>query len=242
MRTDESVPNSDQVLAALKQKGGEVAHVLEMLLGACWNNWKDILRNLRAKDPTNPTPAEWAKFKDYLFPVLKERGIKDPDALLAFRMQLDAKAAPSAPAKLGSPVEIGDAAAERKSAAREPVALKDSAATISAASSARAVAQTSAFGRTSAEVLSRAKAAIEAGENPHIIAEMLACANEHFHTSQREISRAVGWHPSKVSRVLRWHRSGYKEWSPFGPTTRAGRAAGRKNSKGSGGDGRRSPR
>jgi hypothetical protein len=87
-------------------------------------------------------------------------------------------------------------------------------------------------------VLSRAKAAIEAGENPRIIAEMLACANEHFHTSQRKIGGAVGWDHSKVSRVLKWRRTGYKQSSPFGPTTRAGRASHRKDSNGSGGSAR----
>ena len=107
-----------------------------------------------------------------------------------------------------------------------------------AASPPGPVARTVAFGTTKAEVLSRAKAAIEAGENPRNTAERLACACEDFHASQREIGRAVGLCASRVSRLLKWRRSGYEQSSPFGPTTRAGRAAHRKhNNNGSGGCG-----
>jgi hypothetical protein len=226
MRTDESVPNCDQVLAALMQKGGEVAHVLEMLLEACWNNWKEILRNLRAVDPTNPTTVEWAEFKDYVFRVLKERSIEHPEELLKFKMQRDAQAAPLATAKVGPPVEIGDA--QRKSAGREPVALKESAVPAPAASPPRAVAQTAAFGTTKAEVLSRAKAAREAGESLRVIAEMLASAQEVFHATQQEIGEAIGRSASWVNRLLKWRQSGYNQPSPHGPTTRAGRASRRK--------------
>jgi hypothetical protein len=159
----------------------------------------------------------------------------EPAARLASRAQRDGKAAPSAPAKVGPPVEICDVAAQRKSAEREPVALKNNPTTTSTALPPRPAARTVAYGTTKAEVLSRAKAAIEAGESLRAIAERLACAKEDFHTSQRQISRAVGWHPSKVSRVLKWRRTGYKQSSPFGPTTRAGRASRRKNNSGSGG-------
>jgi hypothetical protein len=242
MRYYKSVPNSDQVLAALMQKGGEVAHVLEMLQLASWNNWKDILSNqLRAADPTNPTPAEWAVFKDYVFRALKERRIENPEKLLESKMELDAKAAPSAPVKVEPPVEIDKIAAQQKCTERDPVALENRPATTSATSPPRAVARTVAYGTTKAEVLSRAKAAVEAGESWRNIAEILACANEDFHATQREIGQAIGRHPNSVNHVLKWRRSGYKEPSPFGPTTRAGRASRRKDNNGPGGRGRRSP-
>jgi len=78
---------------------------------------------------------------------------------------------------------------------------------------------------TKAELLSRAKAAIEAGESPRDTAEALALAQKDFNASQREIAKAVGRSASWVNRLLKWRRSGYKESSPFGPTTRAGRIA-----------------
>ena len=101
----------------------------------------------------------------------------------------------------------------------------------SAAPPPRPVAPTVAYGITKAEVLSRAKAAIEAGESPHNTAERLAWAHEDFHASQREIGRAIGLSASSVSRLLKWRRSGYQQCSPFGPTTRAGRAAHRRHNK-----------
>jgi hypothetical protein len=152
-----------------------------------------------------------------------------PAAEIASRAQLDAKAAPSAPAKLGSPVEVGDIATQRKSAERDPVALKNSPATTPA------LPRRVAYGATKAEVLSRAKAGIEAGETRRLTAERLACANEDFNASQKEIGQATGLSRGTVSRLLTWRRSGYKLSSPHGPTTRAGRASQRKHRNGSGG-------
>jgi cytoskeletal protein RodZ len=48
---------------------------------------------------------------------------------------------------------------------------------------------------------------------------------EDFKATQREIAEAVGRSPSWVNRLLKWHRSGYKQYSPFGPTTKAGRVS-----------------
>ena len=234
MGTDESAANGDEMevlAAALKRKGPEMACLLVMLQEHCWNNWKEILRKLRAADPTNPTPAEWADFKDYAFRPLKERGFKDPAAALAFQVQLlDAKAAAPAPSKVGSPAEIAKVAAERKSE-REPVALENRPATTSAASPPHPALRKATFGTTKAEVLSYAKAAVEAHASPRSIAEILACAHEDFHASQGEIARKVGRDRSWVSRRLKWRRSGYKVASPSGPTTRSGRAALRKHKK-----------
>ena len=81
-------------------------------------------------------------------------------------------------------------------------------------------------GSTKAELLSRAKAAIEAGESfLRDAAEALALAQKAFNASQREIAEAIGRSASWVNRLLKWRRSGYKEYSPFGPTTKAGRVA-----------------
>jgi hypothetical protein len=55
------------------------------------------------------------------------------------------------------------------------------------------------------------------------------------------MGRAIGWYASKVCRVLKWRRSGYRETSPFGPTTRAGRASRRKGNKGTRGGGAAKP-
>lgn len=101
----------------------------------------------------------------------------------------------------------------------------------SAASPPPPVARNVAWGATKAEVLSRAKAAVEAGESPRNTAGRLARAHEDFHASQREIGRAVGRSASWVNRLLKWRRSGYKQSSPFGPTTRVGRAARRNHNK-----------
>ena len=87
------------------------------------------------------------------------------------------------------------------------------------------VTATVTSGTTKAEVLSRTKAAIEAGESLRDTARRLAFAQEDFHASQREIAEAIGRSASWVNRLLKWRRSGYKECNAFGPTTRAGRAA-----------------
>ncbi|MGH7211980.1 MAG: hypothetical protein ACREF1_11045 [Acetobacteraceae bacterium] len=90
--------------------------------------------------------------------------------------------------------------------------------------STRPVARAIAYRTTKAEVLDRAKAAVETGESLRNIAERLAGAKQDFHASQREIGRALGRSASWVNRLLTWRRSGYKQSSPFGPTTRAARA------------------
>jgi len=77
---------------------------------------------------------------------------------------------------------------------------------------------------TKAELLCRAKAAIDAGESAlHEAAEALVLAQQDFNATQREIAEAVGRSLGWVNRLLKWRRSGYKESSPFGPTTRVGR-------------------
>ena len=94
-----------------------------------------------------------------------------------------------------------------------------------AASAVTLVAATVTNWTTKAEVLSCARAAIEAGEDRRNVTELLAIAQNDFHATQREIAAAVGRSASWVNHLLNWRRSGYKEHSPFGPTTRAGRIA-----------------
>ena len=95
-------------------------------------------------------------------------------------------------------------------------------------STTRPIARPIEYRITKTEVLNRVKAALEAGESLRNIAERLAAAKEDFHASQREIGRALGRSASWVNRVLSWRQSGYKQSSPFGPTTRAARAVRRK--------------
>ena len=97
-----------------------------------------------------------------------------------------------------------------------------------AASAVTLVAATVTNWTTKAEVLSYARAAKEAGENPRNVIELLAIAENDFHATQRESGKAVGHCAGTISRMLKWRRSGYKGRSPFGPTTRAERAAQRR--------------
>ena len=146
-----------------RRQGPTVAHVVQLLQTAYPKAWEQHLRNrLGATDPADLTPTALADFTDHVFWLVRQTGIRDPAAWLAFRAQLDAEAAA---AKRGSPVEIGDVAAQRKSAARQPVALENSPATSPAASPPRP-AGTVARETTKAEMPSRAKAAVEAGESP----------------------------------------------------------------------------
>jgi hypothetical protein len=81
-------------------------------------------------------------------------------------------------------------------------------------------------GSTKAELLGWAKETIDAGENSlRDAVEALALAQKDFNATQREIAEAVGRSASWVNRVLKWRRSGYRDYSPFGPTTKAGRVA-----------------
>lgn len=84
-----------------------------------------------------------------MFWVVKQNGIRDPAAHLAYQVQLEAEAAQ---AKLEPSLKIGDIAAQSKSAGPRPVKLENSPAGTSAASSPPPpVAQTIASGTTKAE-------------------------------------------------------------------------------------------
>ena len=69
---------------------------------------------------------------------------------------------------------------------------------------------------TKAELLERAKAAVEAGEQSlHDAAEALGLAEEDRSATQREMAEAVGKSASWVNKLLKWRRSGYKDHSPL---------------------------
>jgi hypothetical protein len=76
---------------------------------------------------------------------------------------------------------------------------------------------------TKADLLRRAKDAIEAGDQSlREAADALALAQDDFKASQREIAEAVGKSAAWVNRLLRWRREGCVG-SPFGPGSKAGR-------------------
>ena len=123
MRTDANVASGNSKLTALMQQGVTVAHIVQLLQTAFPKRWQQHLHNrLGATRPTDLTPAELAEFTDHVFWMVKQTGIEDPAAMLAFWAQLDAK---KAAVKLETPVQTADIAAERKLAEREPVALNN---------------------------------------------------------------------------------------------------------------------
>jgi hypothetical protein len=76
---------------------------------------------------------------------------------------------------------------------------------------------------TKADLFSRAKNAIEAGEQSlHEAAEALALAQDDFRASQREIADFAGKSVAWVNRLLQWRRQGFVD-TPFGPGSKAGR-------------------
>jgi len=73
------------------------------------------------------------------------------------------------------------------------------------------------------ELLSRARHAIQAGENSlHDAAEDIAAAREQGAT-QRQIAEAVGKSAAWVNRLLKWRQSGYQDGTAFGPQAKASR-------------------
>jgi hypothetical protein len=77
---------------------------------------------------------------------------------------------------------------------------------------------------TKADLFSRAKDAIEAGDRSlQAAAEALALAQEDFKASQREIAEALGKSVAWVNRLLQWQRQGCVG-TPFGPGSKARRA------------------
>jgi hypothetical protein len=225
MRTDASVTNDDPGLGGGSRECPTAAELVELLQTAYPINWEQHLRKrldtFGVADPADLTPAKLAEFRNDVFRAVKQVGIKDPTAWILRRAQAQPKAPVSQTRSTG---QVKAAAGQPKSAENDPVALESSPARASAAR-ALPLSRTAICGTTKAEVLGRAKVAVETGESPRIIAARLACAHQDFRASQREIGRAIGRSASWVNRLLQWRRSAYEQRSPFGPTTRAGRAA-----------------
>jgi hypothetical protein len=79
-------------------------------------------------------------------------------------------------------------------------------------------------GTTKAELLAYAKGALELGERSfREAAEALSRAQDNHGATQREMAKAVGMSIGWVNRLLKWRQAGYKDASPFGPTTRQAR-------------------
>ena len=220
MRLDANLAN-DPTLAALLPDGVTLADILGLFKTVYHINGEQLLSHrLGTTHPANLALPELAEFIKWLLRTLKSGGVRDPADVLARGVQLRAKEATS---KLETSAEIGNIVAQAKSGPNR-VELENSPAGTSAASPPSSpAAHTIASGTTKADLLSRLKAAIEAGKGRRHIADGLAFAREHFHASQREIGRAIARHPSWVNRMLKWRQSGYKQSSPFGPTTRSGR-------------------
>ena len=230
LRTDGSVISGDPRLGEPSREGPTVPQLVELFLTAYPINGEQRLHrhlgSLGITDPADLPPTKLPEFRDYVFSSAKQAGIKDPAAWILHRAQVEPKVS-----KSQRPVQVKATAGQPKSAESEPVAPVSSPPTASAASAPPPAPRTVLYGTTKAEVLSGTKAAVEAGAPPRDIAERLACAQEDFHATQREMARAIGWSPSTVNRLLRWRQSGYSQRSHFGHTTRAARAAHRKSAK-----------
>lgn len=79
---------------------------------------------------------------------------------------------------------------------------------------------------TKDDLLNRAKVEIDKSEGKvRLAAEALAQAKKEFGATQKEMAKAIDRSQSYVAKLLKWCDSGFKENSPFGPTTKAEREA-----------------
>jgi hypothetical protein len=149
MRMDTPVANGDLTLAALMiPEGVTLAHIIALFHDAHPVNGVQLLRKrLGATNPADLAPPELAEFIKWALAALKSAGIRDPAAVLANGVRLEAEAAA---AKLGSSAAIGGIAAERKSDGHAPVTIENNSSTISDASTPRPAANSLAYGTTKA--------------------------------------------------------------------------------------------
>jgi hypothetical protein len=103
MRMDTPVANGDPTLGALIPEGVTLAHIIALFQDAYPVNGEQLLRArlsaLGVTHPANLAPPELAEFIKYVLAALKSAGIRDPAAVLANGLRLEAEAAA---AKLGS--------------------------------------------------------------------------------------------------------------------------------------------
>jgi hypothetical protein len=175
-------------------------------------HWQNHLRNLGISAGADLPPTEMVALTERVFRLVKQGSIKDPAGWIASRRaHLNRMRTPTSGgvSVRKDSIELGVAEIEQ-----------------SVAKTSNPAPPVPAREVTKADVLRRAKAAIDAGESSlREAAEVVALAQKAFNASQREIAEAVGRSASWVNRLLKWHRSGYKECSPFGPTTQAARVA-----------------
>jgi predicted DNA-binding transcriptional regulator AlpA len=222
MRAEPSpLDNNDPALAALMRDVPTAAHLLVELLQAAFsstifpNRWEQHLRNiLGTTNPADLTPDELAEFKDRVFRAAEGQGMRNLDAWLVCREQLNAKAAAAAAAKLQSAVESGDSGVQQRSAEGKPVTVGNSAGTNSAASPPQPVAPTVPSETTKAELPSRAEAAVEAGGIARDTRDEVVIDSRRF-VHQRRAAAILG----RSQRTLqRWRKEGIGP-----PSTKIGR-------------------
>jgi Homeodomain-like domain len=186
-------------------------------------HWQNHLRNLGISAGADLPPTEMAALTERVFRLVKQSSIKDPAGWIASRRaHLNGMRTPMAGVKPATSAEVAGGVSVRKDSVELGVARIEQSVTKTSNPAPPVPAQET----SKADVLRRAKAAIDAGESSlREAAEAVALAQKAFNASQREIAEAVGRSASWVNRLLKWHRSGYKECSPFGPTTQAARVA-----------------
>jgi hypothetical protein len=177
------------------------------------------VRNLGISAGADLPPADMATLTERAFQLVKQSRIKDPAGWIANRRE---QSNATRTAKAATSAEVaGDVRVRKDSADLGVATLGQSVARTSDPALTVAARET-----TKAEVLSRAKAAIDAGESSlREAAEALALAQKDFNATQREMADAVGRSASWVNRLLKWHRSGFEDYSPFGPTTQTARVS-----------------
>jgi len=224
MRMDTPVANGDPTLAALIPEGVTLAHIIALFQDAYHVNGVQLLRKrLGATNPADLAPPELAEFIKWVLAALKSAGIRDPAAVLANGVRLEAEAAA---AKLGSSAAMGDLAAERKSDGHAPVTIENNSSTISDASTPRPVARIIAYGTTKAEDERQSdKPATNTTPptiaNPEATAPATAAAGDEIVIDdrhllgERRVAKMLGCSPRTLQR---WHKDGKGP-----PSTKIGR-------------------
>jgi cell pole-organizing protein PopZ len=231
------IANGDPTLADLVPEGVTLAHIIGLFQDAHRINGEQLLRarlrSLRATHPANLPPPELAKFIKWILPALKSAGVEDPAAVLAGRVQREAKEAAD---KLKSSPAIGDNAAEQKSDGHAPVTIENKSSTISDVSTPRPAVPTIAYGTAKAEderqpdkqatniaprtiANPQAPATAAAGDEIVIdgrhllgerrVAEMLGCS---LRTLQRRRTKGKGPASTKIGRKVFYELNDLQEW------------------------------
>ena len=215
MRMNTPVANGDPTLAALIPEGVTLTHIIALFQDAYHVNGVQLLRKrLGATKPADLAPPELAEFIKWVLAALKSAGIRDPAAVLANGVRLEAEAAA---AKLESSAAIGDLAAERKSDGHAPATIENNSSTISDASTPRPTkaederqpdkAATNIVPRTIANPQASTPATAAAGDE-------IVIDDRHL-LGERRVAKMLGCSPRTLQR---WHKDGKGP-----PSTKIGR-------------------